>query len=120
MAGCADNLFMQRSFVLIATIIILVASAVVMYSRVRENGLSGAFRFGQDNKASATHQLMAAAAALQHTLEIGLSYSRTDLSRFGGVHFAFVSDSKYCIQVQRGEDWYHLLGPGGVPSSGTC
>jgi hypothetical protein len=119
-AGFADNRSMLRTVTLIGALVVLVASGGVLYGQIQKHGVAGAFSFGESGRPDAVRELMAAAAGLERSLATGGSYSRTDLSRFGDVHFAYVSGSRYCIQVEKGGKWYHLTGPGGVPQNGPC
>jgi hypothetical protein len=107
----------------VATVVALVASFVVLYSHVRRDGVSGMVKklgFRANGSAAAADELLGAAVVLESAHEQRKTYVRTDLSRYRSVVLSYASSDAYCIQVEKGGEWFHLVGPAGVPATGSC
>lgn len=114
---------MLRSFVIAVTLLLLAASGVVLYERIRQDGVGRvvhALSFRQSGAQAAADELLSAATTLEKSHDLDETYTRADLSRYEDLVLAYASDSNYCIQVRKGREWYHLVGPGGIPASGAC
>jgi hypothetical protein len=114
---------MLRTFGIVAIAAVLAASAVVLYGHIRREGVGGMVRqlgLRQSGSAAASEDLLAAAVVLDKAHEAQKTYTRADLSRFEGLVLTYASTSAYCIQVQKRDEWYHLVGPSGIPERGPC
>ena len=114
---------MLRSFFVLISTVVLVASGIVLYERIQRDGVDKVLHslsFRQSGQQAAASDLLAAAVVLEQSHEAKDTYARADLSRFKGLVLAYASDSNYCIQVAKAEKWYRLSGPGGSPASGSC
>jgi hypothetical protein len=114
---------MSRILLLLAVVGGLAASGSVFYEHVRQEGFHGvvkSLKFRASGGEVAADELLAAATVLDRDHDVQHTYTRTDLTRFHDLTLAYASDVSYCIQVEKADHWYHLVGPDGVPSRGAC
>jgi hypothetical protein len=111
---------------LLATIVFIAAfgaSGAAIYTHVQHDGL-GTFvhrlGFNQNGKSAAEDALLSAGTQLANDHQAFGTYRRTNVTRFSKMQLAWATDDAYCVQLQKGGQWYHMTGPEGVPQNGTC
>ena len=113
---------MSRALFAIAGLVLLVASSVVLVKQVRAHGVRGVIsRVGHE--ASVTdpkNDLVRAGHQLEVEHAVKGTFTRTDLSKYKNVLLAYATETRYCIQLVKDRQVYHLSGPDGVADTGGC
>ena len=113
---------MSRALFALVGLVVLVASGVVLVKQVRAHGVRGVIsRVGHE--ASVTdpkNDLVRAGERLESEHAIKGTYTHTDLSTFKGVMLVYATETRYCVQLVRDRQVYHLSGPSGFADTGSC